>query len=116
MTRLGNRDAERAAALRTALNRRKQTWETVFRLAPPFENLDRCIDPASVRIDGDGLKKACSRHVILTKIPGSGIVRLQAEFGGNWHSSKQLGLAVNAVTGMPQVAGRRHGSPSFVLA
>jgi hypothetical protein len=98
---LAARDPEAAAELRTRLRHRMRDWDAVFELRAPFAEAGRVFAADLVRVQGDRLTVApgppgAPEALVLSRVPCSGNVLLEAEFDESWESAASVGLALNA--------------------
>jgi tetratricopeptide (TPR) repeat protein len=79
-----------------------RTWEPLFDLSAPFENLSAVFDPARVRVAGKTLlpvsvePKLEGPPVVRTRVSGRGNVQLEAIFEPGWTAGPIVGLMLQA--------------------
>ena len=97
---LARRDAASAAVIRQALQRRKQAWETVFHLTPPFTALATVFDPAQVAGNDEALRRTVggsgNSAIVLTRYNSSNAAQMEAVFDPSWDQGARLGLVLSA--------------------
>ena len=101
LERLASRDAQRAEALREALQRRLRTWEPVFELTPPFASAEKVFDVAEITVNALGLAARArgdskKMRTVCTRFSSAGTVRLEAVFQPSWQETNRLGLVLDA--------------------
>ncbi len=84
---------------------RLRAWETLFSLAPPFQDQPRMLTDVELTVNKDALllpQPADQKFPVAHSVPTSqgcrGIVRLVAEFDSTWESAAEIGLILNAHT------------------
>jgi tetratricopeptide (TPR) repeat protein len=98
---LAERDAQEAAKLRAALQRRLHAWKEMGSLCSPFSRLEDVFDPTQVTISGKSLSRAddlvpARDPVVCTRMNSAGAVRLEAIFDSSWVNGDQIGLLLDA--------------------
>ncbi len=94
------RDKVAAQTLSAELVRRRQDWQEVFALAPPYAEVGTIWPKDWIAPSAENLSlasgKSYNRDLVPTQIPASGIVQLIATFAANWEQSDHVGVTLNA--------------------
>jgi tetratricopeptide (TPR) repeat protein len=89
------------APLHQALAERRRTWQPVFQLAPPYDNVDDIFVSREVTPEDGQLTRAGPsggrkmENSLLTSQPSVGNVELHAVFKPGWSSATEIGLILN---------------------
>jgi tRNA A-37 threonylcarbamoyl transferase component Bud32/tetratricopeptide (TPR) repeat protein len=114
---LRGREPDLAASLEATLRKRRETWEPVAELVPPFDNLATAFDPAAVRIAPEGLFPtppggSPAEPVVKTRLECAGNTRLEVVFHPSWESARQVGLGLDSDPGSAGAAGQERSPPA----
>ncbi len=97
---LTSRDAGLARNLEGDLRARLRTWQPIVDLAAPFAGAMDQFPPNAVRMEADRL--ISTQHVIATRIPSLGTIKVAVDFDGEWYKSAQIGMLLGCRPDGPQ--------------
>jgi tetratricopeptide (TPR) repeat protein len=98
ITLLRPRNSSLADRLQSLYHQRLMQMEEVFTLVKPYEGLRDVFDLERTRVFVLDSALESDGSNILTRIPSSGVVKLQSTFGASWEAGNHLGLLLNATS------------------